>query len=97
MLIGGAELTRTRPSTAQPLRVALLMRPRAGAGSSYETAPAMELRMSKSEGVNGGRTTWLTLPAIRPLESEDPRSLVFARLYEISACRPWDIRRWNWI
>jgi hypothetical protein len=40
MLIGGDEFTRTKPSTAQPFRIALTTRPHRGAGSSYETAPA---------------------------------------------------------
>jgi hypothetical protein len=50
---------------AQPFKIAVGIRPQGGAGTSYETAPAMKFRMSKSEGVSGGRTTWLMLGAGR--------------------------------
>jgi len=58
----------------------------------------MECLMSKSEGVSGGSTIWLTLAAtvvlLNPVGftlSVEPRSLDFEKLYDTIACRPRDI------
>src|SRR5271155_4966935 len=94
-LIGGAELARTIPSTAQPPRIALPTRPHGGIGTLYEMAAAKELRMSKSDGDSGGSTMSLTLAAARPPASLEPTSLDFASVYDTSAWSPFEIRRWN--
>src|SRR6266850_2277979 len=92
---GVADLAVKDVSADQLRKMAFPTAPRDAVGMLYMTAPVRACRTSKSDGPRSALMLITTPGGLKP-ESLEAMSSDLDQVYDASACRPRESRRWNW-